>query len=231
MKLSAATLTLPAQAPALARGLELLRFLEDGAWHSLEDAARSLRLPKASAYRLLATLVQQGLAEKGPDKRYQARWVLRPRDAEQPWRERLEAALERLAESTGCTAEWYQPALEGMRLCRQIAGDAEVQVVARPGYLRDWSGELDAVACLGYAFAQEAPEPSDGLSAYLHNGRREALPAEQARRRIEEARAERHATDVAFNTNGIRRCALAVMDARDRFRGVLALAEAFRFDA
>ncbi|MEM1060509.1 MAG: hypothetical protein AAGK14_14945, partial [Verrucomicrobiota bacterium] len=47
----------------------------------------------------------------------------------------------------------------------------------------------------------------------------------------EEARAERHATDVAFNTNGIRRCALAVMDARDRFRGVLALAEAFRFDA
>jgi len=228
MKLPVSENTAP-PAPALARGLEVLRFLEDGCWRTLEQIARQLEVPKASAYRLLTTLVQQGVAAKGPDKRYQALWVLRPRDAVSLWYELLGKTLRDLAEETGCTAEWYEPDRMGMILCLQRQGSAEVNVVARPGYTRAWADELDCVATLGYAFAGQAPDLPELIKVYQQNGESGVIDAAAARERIGTARQSDEAYDSCFNSNAIRRCARAVRFPGTNFRGVLALAEAFNF--
>lgn len=224
--------TTPTSAPALTRGLAVLRLLEDGAVRSLEEVARKLRLPKASALRLLRVLEREELVGRGADKRYGARWALRPLDAEQAWLERVHGTLPKLARLTGCTAEWYEPSAGGMVL-RQHADplEAEVRVQVRPGFLRAWGSELEAVAKLGYAFAEIAPPPVKGLTHYPTNGEQARLPLPQSRRLIQQAKASAQAADAHFNSNGIRRVATAVIADDGAFRGVLAVAEPFHFNS
>lgn len=215
-------------APALSRGLAVLLALEEGEPRALEDLTRALALPKASVFRLLETLQEIGLVQKTADKRYEALCALRPlRDQREVFRRRMSGKLPGLCAALSVTIEWYEPSAEGMVLIDQSIPEAEVRVQARPGFVRQWGGEFDAVARLGYAFDPAAPPPV-GLRGHVRDGVLEALSAGMARRMRETARKEGTARDDFLNSNGVRRQALAVFDGAV-FRGVLAAAEAARF--
>jgi DNA-binding IclR family transcriptional regulator len=215
-------------APALTRGLAILTVLGAQSPLSLEALAAKLRLPKASVFRLLEALQAVGLVRKTPEKSYEALGVLRLlADERSLLRARIEKALPEICQTAGATAEWYETSGEGMRLVSQTHPDTEVRVQARPGFVRYWGEEFDAVARLGYAFDSQAPEPED-LYWYVGDGEREDVRRKVVHSLLAEAKAEGAAADPHFNTNGVRRCAVAVME-NGKFRGVLALAEAFHF--
>jgi len=214
-------------APALARGVEILRLLEREPERTLEGIAAHLPYPKPSIFRLLQTLAQIGLVEKTPEARYRALQVLRPAGvARRDLAQALEEVMEGLVGETGCTVEWFESTQEGMLLRRQRHPAQEVRVVARPGFLRVWNDEADAVALLGLAFAPEAPEPG-AMGAYRADGVKGPLSARQVRGRVAAARTAQAASDPAFNTNGIRRSAAAVFC--PDWAGVLAAACPYRF--
>lgn len=215
-------------APALTRGLAIFAVLGAESPLSLEVLAAKLNLPKASVFRLLVALQDIGLVRKTPEKSYEALGVLRLlADERSLWRARIEKVLPEICQSAGATAEWYEPCGEGMRLVSQTHPETEVRVQARPGFIRHWGEEFDAVARLGYAFDPQAPETED-LYWYVSDGEREEIRRKVVHSLLAEARAEAAAADPHFNTNGVRRCAVAVMEG-GKFHGVLALAEAFQF--
>lgn len=221
---------LPSSAPALTRGLALWVTLCQESPLSLEELAARLQLPKASAFRLLESLRDLGLIRKLANKQFEPLWAPRPlEDDRQIFRQALEARMERLARETNCTVEWYEPHPEGLTLVIQNHPDSEVRVQARPGFLRRWDSEFEAVTRLGFAFAKSAPKIH---SAQLPtaNGVLRNLKGRELSRLLAEAREDQTASDAAFNTNGVRRCAAAVRDeATGDFRGVLAIAETFHF--
>lgn len=221
------------EAPALSRGLALIGLLEREAPLSLDGLATHLSLPKASLLRLLGTLLDVGLIRKNPDRTYEALWALRPlHDPRSLFRERVAAALPALAEATGCTAEWYELREGGLELVLQTHPDRELRIQAQPGFLRAWRPELEAVACLGYAFAPAAPPPT-GLKRYFDDGVFRKISIRVTAALVEESRREGLASDSSFNSHGIRRHAIAacVPEKGGLFLGVMAVAEAFRFDA
>jgi len=215
-------------APALARGLHLLDLLQRLPGASLEQLAREVPYPKPSLFRLLQTLVDCGMVEKSPLLRY---FPLRTLQPFQPQADlfpaRLEHLLKQLCSLTHSTVEWFVQSEQGLVLDRQEHPDSEIRVFARPGFLREWQGEFDAIAMLGYAFAPLAPMYERGR-AYIRNGSWEALTPNRARLHIERARDKGVASDLAFNANGIRRTAAAIF-APD-WRGILSIAIAYRFD-
>jgi DNA-binding IclR family transcriptional regulator len=214
-------------APALGRGVEILRYLDRESDSPLERIAAALPYPKPSIFRLLQTLAGLGLVEKTPEARYRALQVLRPAGvARRDLAQALGEVMEDLVRETGCTVEWFEAAPEGMILRRQVHPPHEVRVVARPGFVRAWTGELDAVALLGLAFAPGAPVPGP-MRAYRRNGVLAPLPVREARARVAEARARGCASDPAFNAHGIRRSAAPVLVPGSS--GVLAAAAAYQF--
>lgn len=214
-------------APALGRGVEILRYLDREPDSPLERIAAALPYPKPSIFRLLQTLAGLGLVEKTPAARYRALQVLRPAAvARRDLTQALGGLMEDLVRETGCTVEWFEAAPEGMILRRQVHPPHEVRVVARPGFVRAWNGELDAVAQLGLAFAPQAPAPGP-MQAYRRNGVTAALPVREVRARVAVARTRGCASDPAFNTHGIRRSAVAVR--LPEWAGVLAAATAYQF--
>ncbi len=221
----------PSAAPALNRGLAALAALgEKGGPLSLDALASLLSVPKASLFRLLETLQDLGLVLKTADRCYEPLWTLQPiEDRRTVHRRRIERNLEGLCETTKCTVEWYEPTESGMALVRQIQPESELRVQAKPGFLREWAGEFDAVARLAHAFASYAP-PLVSPKVYVSNGVLKALPKKEASTRLAEARRSRTAEDGIFNSNGVRRCAAAAFDdASGTFMGVLALAEVCHF--
>lgn len=218
----------PVPAPALARGIEVLRLLDRKAELTLEQVAGFLpAYPKPSIFRILQTLAASGLVEKSPELRYRALQVLRPARTSRPdFAQRLAEIMTDLVEETGCTVEWFESTEEGMALRRQIHPRTEVRVHARPGFVRTWNSELDSVALMGYAFSPQAPQPAD-LGAYVKNGILGKPTSKEIRERITRARQKRSATDPAFNRNGVRRSSAGVFC--PEWCGVLTLAQAYLF--
>ncbi|PTX97497.1 hypothetical protein DB346_21110 [Verrucomicrobia bacterium LW23] len=218
-------------APALNRGLAVLAALCQEAPQSLDSLAIRLALPKASVFRFLATLQKIGIVRKTQDKRYEPLWALHPlADERTLMRAAVAQALAALCNATGCTTEWYEPALDGLRLEQQANPDTELCVKVRPGFTRMWSGEFEAVLRLGYAFAPQAPAPAPSLRVFVANGRVESVPEGATAAMLAECRRDRATADIFFNSNGVRRCAAAVFSrGSGAFLGVLALAEGFHF--
>ena len=132
-------------APALERGIRVLRRLAERPGIRLETLARELGAPKSSVLRLLETLADLNLARRA-EAGWQALAVLAPL-AEDDFPARLDRALAQLAARAGRSAEWWEADDAGMvlrRRCEPPAG--EVAVRAQPGFVRPWRGELDAVA-------------------------------------------------------------------------------------
>lgn len=214
--------------PALSRGIAVLVALNTRGELSLEELARSLDLPKASVFRLLSTLVSLGLVRKNAGKAYESLWGLQPLNPPAlQCREWALSSLVELSERCGETCEWYEPGAEGMMLVAQHQPERELRVQARPGFIRRWGGELEAVARLGYAFAKCAPAPVSA-EAYGKDGVLSKLSLSAVRGRIVAAARDGAALDHAFNSNGVRRAAVAVRT-NGEFAGVLAVAQVFRF--
>ncbi len=219
-----------ASAPALERGLRLLQLLEGHSSMSLDQISRQLETPKASTLRLLATLEQMGIVRKIPEKRYQALFRLQPLQSPiERFRDSLKARMTMLVASTDCTVEWYEPTCDGMQLIHQTNPETELCVQARPGFLRDWHTEFEAVICVGHAFASQAP-PLKKSQHYTANGILCPIDREEIQKRIRHAKSQQTAYDLPFNSNGVRRFAAAAFDPDDlSFLGVLAVAEVYHF--
>jgi DNA-binding IclR family transcriptional regulator len=218
-------------APALNRGLAVLMSLVDEAPLSLEVLTSRLELPKASVFRLLRTLESIGAVRRRSDKRYEPLWALQPLHAEPDLlHQQLDTIMPKLSLETGCTVEWYEPVVNGMKLLKQSHPDPESRVTAEPGYLREWNLELEAVCRLGLAFSPSAPKSaSRKLFHYCKNGVTEPVPAAQSKALIQRARTAQATADNAYNSNGVRRYAAAVLH-QQQFMGVLALAERYHFN-
>ncbi len=217
-------------APALSRGLTLLHTLNQAPPYSLEALSARLNIPKASALRLLETLEANGLVHRRADKRYEPLYSLQPvGDLAANFRNTLQPQMAELSQRLGHTIEWYEPTDTGMMLVLQSVPQTEVQVVARPGFLRDWFTEHEAVTRLGFAYAKQAPTVQ-ASQTYISNGKRHNLSNTEALAQVKAAKASGKTYDKAYNTNGVRRAAIAALQPRDRFHGVLAVAEAHRFD-
>ncbi len=223
----------PSPAPALARGIELLDMLEDGRPRTLEELAKATGVPKASALRLLRTLESCGATSRPEGgRRHAALLRLVPLESSAAdFTRLLPKILEELARSTGFTAEWYEPATEGMLLeARAEKPDGEVSVRAGVGFLRTWDGELDSVAALGLAFkAKGCGRQIDGHWIYEPDGVRKNITAARAAAIIHAARSVMASYDTAFNVNGVRRHAAACVR-KGVLRGVAALAATYRPD-
>lgn len=217
-------------APALNRGLAILRMLGERSPLSLEYLSSHLKLPKASVFRLLDTLEKTGTVRKTAEKLYEPLWALQPLESDPlAFRHQIERRIKALPAETNCSAEWYEPTPEGMKLVLQELPHTELCVKAKPGFLRDWDTEFEAVARLGQAFAKEA-QPLSHSKLYARNGELQKISTRKIRALTEEARRTSVAYDEAFNNNGVRRFAAAAIDERTgNFLGVLALAEAYRF--
>ncbi|WP_269524577.1 helix-turn-helix domain-containing protein [Coraliomargarita parva] len=217
-------------APALSRGIAILGTLAQDGPQNLEQLSSEMSLPKASVFRLLDTLAKIGIVRKTSDKRYESLYQLLPLDDPMAqFRQALEPKMEALCQTTDSTIEWYEPSEAGMHLILQRNPDRELCVKAEPGFLRDWDSEFEAVARLGAAFAPDAPKV-ESTQAYTSNGVLENLNASDIESFLKDARDTETAHDLAFNTNGVRRAAVAAFDAKHQFLGVLALAEVYHFN-
>jgi DNA-binding IclR family transcriptional regulator len=217
-------------APALSRGLEIIKALESSVPLTLEQIANQLKIPKASTLRLLETMDQMGIVQKGPDKHYTALQKLCPINTSRDvFRASLESKMIQLMMATHCTVEWYEPCPDGMQLILQKNPETELCVKARPGFLRGWATELEAVARLGHAFANEAIVPNKSQQ-YAENGILKSIDKQEIQRLIQTAKSEQTAHDTAYNDNGVRRFAIAAFEpSSNNFMGVLAVAETYHF--
>lgn len=218
--------------PAFARGLALLRLLAEKGPLAMEAVAKDLALPRTTAFRLLETLRVLGHAERDPARRYRLIWSFRPMaDTQAAFETQLPTTMTRLAGALGVTIEWYEPAAIGLVLLRQQRPtEGEVHVAARPGFVRDWQSELDAVARLGHAFADGSPSLKPGGRFFRRNGVASRLTLAEARTLVANAKRTGTTADSAFNTNGVRRAAVAVCRPDGHFAGVLAAAASLNFD-
>lgn len=217
-------------APALERGLLLLETLAVRGGLSLDGVTAALGAPRASVHRLLETLRSMKLVERGKDRRYHALVRLAPVRAEaEPFRARLAAAMDGLRDATACTVEWYQATEEALVLAeRREPEGVEVRVVARVGFQRRWTDEWEAVTAVGYAFWPLAPRLPRQMRRYTDNGVAGVVGGRRLRSELASVRGRGAAWDDIFNSNGVRRAAVPVWH-EEKFAGVLALAESYRF--
>jgi DNA-binding IclR family transcriptional regulator len=213
--------------PGLIRGIELLQILTDHEAGSLEDMVRWSGYPRTSVHRLLSTLVALNIIEKSSvTRKYHPLKSLRPLSEETrlDFENLLAEQMEALGCKTGLTVEWYVETKEGAVLARRFqTPDLQVHVVARPGFLRTWKGELDAVAQVLRAFAPNGPNQWSGMWTYEEDGRKRPLKATDARRITQQTASNGIGVDPHFNSNGIRRIAAPVLSDH-RLEGILALA-------
>jgi len=216
-------------APALRRGVEVLRLLGDHGPLTLDAIARHTAFPKSSLLRILETLADLQLVLREADQRlYRATARLVPLPAgNRVFEEAIARMLDTLAASTAQTAEWYVPGPDGMVMVRRAEPPrSEVRVIARIGFLRPWRGELDAIARLGLAFFH--PPPRGGAWwTYDANRNRTTVARREVHARVAQARQDAYALDELCNPNGVRRIA-ALVAPGGKPRGVLALAESLR---
>lgn len=217
-------------APALDRGIKVLQLLEDKRARSLEEITNETGFPKSSLVRLLETLSTLGLVLRDPvSRKYTACVMLLPiagKDAS--FEERIRASLQRLADKTQCTAEWYVDGTHGMVLTlRAEPRECEVRVTARVGFLRPWTGELEAVNAIAQAFIRCPNIDLENQRTYLKDGVRELLTAEQVKERVKKAKINRSIIDRVWNSNGVRRSAVIVTPSSSPY-GILAIAESMR---
>jgi len=222
MKRAAPTAADPA--PALSRGLAVLRALATDGPQTLEQLAHASGWPKSSLLRLLRSLAAFGAVRRDAStKRYHALLTLAPLgDAGPGLLEQAAPVLDGLCAETAQTTELYAWGDGALTMIdRREPEDALVSVRARIGWRRDLS-ELEALSQVVHAF--DASVKLAGKPWAWRGGRRSALSRTAARQAVAEAKRRGVGIDLGVNEYGIRRYAAPLL-AGDRLRGVLALAQ------
>ncbi len=216
-------------APALQRGIELIRRLQDGNPRTLEALARECALPKSSLLRLLTTLEQSFVVRRDPiTKDYVAIASLMPIHGPENRRSiQVSDALTRLSSLWGHTAEWWVPGGDGLSISdRKEPENTEVRVIARIGYTRGWNGELDAIALLARGHIKPDGVKLSGNWEHAEGGQQRALNQRECLEKVEKVQRQGWAADVHYNPNGVRRIASAVVH-EGELLGVIALAMSY----
>jgi len=222
-------LNMKTSVPGLYRGVQVWRCLSETDEASLDQLAGQTGYPKASVLRMLRTLCDLHLVERGnPSGLYRSSARIVFSEGSGPDFERCtEKILERLSAQLDVTAEWFEPPEKGLLLARRISPpDTEIRVRARTGFLREWGDELDSVGAMGYAFYSNAPSPGKKLWMYDSKGDRGELSAADARAFITTAFNDGVLADTCYNSNGVKRIAASVVR-NGELAGVASLACAF----
>jgi DNA-binding IclR family transcriptional regulator len=201
-------------APALVRGIEILRLLDGKEAISLEDIAALTGFPKSSLTRLLGALEALDLlARDSRTKKYLAvARLVRITETDQAFGERLRDALSALANATGHAAEFYLPGETGMVMtARAEPARGEVGVRARVGYVRGWVGELESAAILGNAFFREAGDYArEGFWKY-NGSEKQFIGKEEVSDQLEKAKKRGWCEDLTANPYGVKRTGAVVL--------------------
>lgn len=216
--------------PALTRGLHLLQLLCRDGHASLEKLAQTTGWPKSSVFRLLASLEAFGAIERDrADRRYRACLRLVPfAPVADDMRARATAELRPLCNACGHTVELFAwSGGELVMLDRCEPEGREVAVRARIGWRPDMS-ELFALPIAVLAWGGDAADarPLKQKFWYWQNAVRKPVPAAQARKHIQAARAAGITMCLGPNFHGVRRYVvpLWVGETAHAFWGVLSIA-------
>lgn len=205
-------------APALGRGLHLLRLLGARPGSTLEDLVRATVWPRSSLARLLASLERNGAVLRGEDRGWRATALLATTgDGLDAWRS-APAALAR----HGVRGELYSFADHGLTLVAVVEPEGwTVRSTVQPGWQPDLS-ELLAPVQLWWAAAANRPP---GRGWHWRDRERRWLDRAATGRLIDRVRLAPLAECPARNHNALRRCAVLL---RSGGRAIGALA-AVRF--
>ncbi len=224
---------MPENNPALRRGITILQMLSDNGPASLEQIVEQTGFPRSSTHRILGTLIEMELLDKPDDSpRYRALQCLRPLCESTPltFEEQLAETMSELAAGTEQTVEWYVEMPDGaVQVRRRQPKGSQVHIIAQPGFLRQWTGELEAVCQVLRSHSDNTPNNFSNMWTYDAEGQKVKLKAAETKRIIDKARRDNIGLDPHYNTNGIRRIASPVMDG-DRLVGILALAMCYTPD-
>lgn len=203
-------------APALARGIQILRLLGENGAMSLEVLSRRLSLPKSSVLRLAETLQSLELVERLADKKFAALAVLRPNSAQdQRRRELIDSWLVERAVETGFTQEWYEWNREHSALeivLRREPPTGDVVVRARQGFHRVLTEELEAVCQVGLAFGG-IPFGNAHWQWHTIGGNAVQQPVPDVAKVLRRAKRDGYGADSQYNIHGVRRLAFPIFSA------------------
>jgi len=214
-------------APALARGLEILRRLNADGPSSLGQLARTHGWPKSSTARLLVALERAGTIIREPlDGRFRAAMALVPlaaaEDALRAW---SGAPLVRLCQACNHTVELY--AFRDDRLTmvdRSDPDEAEVRVWARIGWEPDPT-ELTALTQLRRVFGGTDPRLHKRKAVWAwHKGNRKAVRGAALKALLERVRRDRFAACLDRNPHGVVRYAIPVLGPGEDLQGIVGIA-------
>ncbi len=218
-------------APALEKGIRILRRLSENGPQNLEMLSKDIGEPKASVLRYLDTLVSLGMAGRDPVSReYCAKVAILGLDsAGKELSEKVQSLLDALSEKTCRTAEWY--VFNGGRMVLTMRSEPEnamIHVKAKVGFVRELDVEFEAVTRI--AVSNLRLDMSGRKYQGYRNGKKKELTESACRKMVEEDARNGFAMDMEYNPNGVRRYAVPVFH-DGKFAGVAALAENFRPDA
>ena len=212
-------------APALSRGIELIRLLRREPL-KLEAIAKYTGFPKASLLRLLDTLIGCGVVSRAPETMHYS--LLQDLVPLAPGRvdfaSRRQEVMEQLSHLAGATCEWYEWRDGAPEICARVEDQqAAIRVKAQMGFRRRLGDELEAVAQVYYRFVPPTKESfwiwSEGVKTKL--GKAEVTAS------LKEVQQQGCGIDVDSNIHGIVRLAVPVCDELGRLRAILALARPF----
>jgi DNA-binding IclR family transcriptional regulator len=215
-------------APALARGIKVLKILAENGLMSLEELAVATGSPKSSLLRILETLIEIEMVKKDTvSKRYQSLVAIVPAVTEtNRFREQVKRALKQISLETLSTSEWYELSGDSMLITERYEPENQmVKVLAKIGYRRTLDSEFEAVARLCLAFNTSLL--STGGYWNYETGTRKPIEPDKQSSMLKEAANELAVMDVEYNPNGVRRYAAAVRKPDGTLAGIIALAENF----
>ncbi len=209
----------------LARGLQALRLMPDGAAQTLDSLSSSALTPKASMLRLLrkAPSARRGWSSRIPPAGAGPPWarIVPIADQAAQMRARHAHVLDRLVRNAGQVVELYVREGDCMRMIdRREPEQAAVSLRAQIGFRRE-AEEIEAVAQLLIAFAQ-----IEARAGHYHcrGEERVRMSRQRVRSVAQGVRSAGWSADLGQNLNGVRRVAVPIMSPDGDLIGALAIA-------
>jgi len=216
--------------PGLTRGLKVLEILKNGKRIPLHELQRIMSIPKSSLLRVMETLVENDYAERDESGAYRSKVRIVPFENSDALDGKIEKALKQVAALTEHTAEWYIPTDNNTLILvkRNQPDNPELHVVAKIGFIRKTGAghELDAVAAVAAVYMKHADTEFEERWIYKPEGIKCQISSKEASEIIRSACDNAFCSELNYNSNGVRRIAVPVLDGR-KLLGVLAVAQCY----
>ena len=191
---------------------------------SLDELSQLVDSPKSSLLRILSSLQQHGWVKRNAQKRYVPMIQLAPLEQAKNWDTLLVERLSDLGRMLDLTVEWYLLKAEQAVLSWRFEPEwSPVHIRAQVGFVRGIQGEVDAVVRTLLKSTRLEPGTSNWV---YQQGEPSPISPGQLRKEVK-AMNSRIAGDSEYNSNGVRRLAVSVLDQNGDVKGIIALAESF----